>query len=691
MIARIPCSRAVALVLATLASSASLAEMSAKPTVEEVIVTGYRPGDATSSSKTDVSALENPQAISVVTADLMQDQGITRLADALRNVSGISRSSTYGFFDSYQIRGYDAAYGSIFLDGLKNGNVAGEVNELGGLEQIEVVKGPASGLFGASPLGGVVNLVSKRPKETSFVNVALTTGSYDAIESAVDANAPLTETGSLLGRLNVIYKDREEFVDFSSSERIYVAPALTWRPTDAMELTLLTRYQRDELSPWSPVTAWGTILPNPNGELPVSFAVNDDDQRARYDQESKQAGYEFVYRFSDALRLTQNLRYEETEDSWNQWMFAAGISEDLTTIGRYFYGPFDQTTRDLGVDTRLNAEFSTGAVRHKVLTGIDYVRSKNHSLQTGLYDGLQNPLSLFPPDYSAPLVPASDPLFEGSGRSAQLGFYVQDHLNFGERLTVTLGGRWDEVETDDQKDRAFSPTVGATWALSPSVSLYANAAESFTPTPSWQTRADGSLLPPETGENIETGIKFANAERGLAGMVSIFQLTRKNVATEDPDNMFFYIVTGEQRSRGVEVETAWTPSDAIDVRLAYTWIEAEITKDNTYPVGLRLPNVPRNNVSVWGKYTVPSGPLANLGMSLGLVYNGDKQFYEGEVYQLSGYTLVDAGLSYDIAGWTTQLTLNNLFDERYFPDACCLDRVTPGEPRNWQLRVQKSW
>jgi iron complex outermembrane receptor protein len=107
MTTRIQCRRAIALAFTTLASSASLAEMSARPTVEEVIVTGYRPGDATTSSKTDVSALENPQAISVVTADLMQDQGITRLADALRNVAGVSRSSTYGFFDSYQMRGYD--------------------------------------------------------------------------------------------------------------------------------------------------------------------------------------------------------------------------------------------------------------------------------------------------------------------------------------------------------------------------------------------------------------------------------------------------------------------------------------------------------------------------------------------------------------------------------------------------------
>ncbi len=686
----VPRKRAV-LVLTALASSASLAQTATKPTVEEVIVTGYRPGDATTSSKTDVSALENPQAISVVTADLMQDQGITRLADALRNVAGVSRSSTYGFFDSYQIRGYDAAYGSIFLDGLKNGNVAGEVNELGGLEQVEVVKGPASGLFGASPLGGVVNLVSKRPKNTAFASIALTTGSYDRLEAAVDANAPLTQTGSLLGRLNVIFKDQDEFVDFSASERIYIAPALTWQPTEATSLTLLTRYQRDQLSPWSPVPAWGTILPNPNGELPLTFSVNDDDQRARYDQESQQAGYEFVHRFNDSLRLTQNLRYEESKDSWNRWMFAAGISEDLTTIGRYYYGPFDQTTRDLGVDTRLNAEWDTGAVTHKILTGIDYARSKNHALQAGLYEGERNPLPMFPPDYLAPLDPGSDPLFESGGRSSQLGFYLQDHLNFGERLTVTLGGRWDEVETDDQKDHAFSPTVGVTWALTPGVSLYANAAESFTPTPSWQTRFDGSLLPPETGENIETGIKFTNAERGLAGMVSLFQLTRKNVATEDPEHMFFYIVTGEQRSRGLEVEAAWTPSDAIDVRVAYAWTDAEITEDNTYPVGLRLPNVPRNNVSVWGKYTVPSGPLENLGMSLGLLYNSDKQFYEDEVYKLSGYTLIDAGLSYDIAGWTAQLSVNNLLDERYFPDACCLDRVTPGEPRNWQLRVQKAW
>jgi iron complex outermembrane receptor protein len=679
-----------------------------KPTeIDGVTVTGTKIGHAVG-LKSDTPILETPRAVSVITAQTLQEQGITRLADALRNVAGVSRSSTYGYFDSYQIRGYDAAYGSIFLDGLTSGNVAGAVNELAGLEQVEVIKGPASALFGASPLGGVINLVSKRPKAEPSLDIGVATGSYDLREVTVDANRALTRDGSLLGRVNIVYRDSDDFVDYAHSQRIYVAPALTWKIGADTSLTLLGRYQRDYDSPWSPVSAWGTILPSVNGPWDVRRSVNGRGaQKAVNNVNAKQIGYVFDHRFSDTLSFSQNVRYENRETYWNRWMFVSGfvnapgrgvvggVQQDHV-LGRYLYGPFSETDKDFAADSRVTATFDTGSIGHKVLAGIDYRRTRSSNVGTGNYNASENPLDILNPNYDAPYTPgpaAGDPI---KGRTSQVGFYLHDHVTVGERLTLTLGGRWDTAKSGGQEDSKFSPSAGATWSLTPEVSLYANYSKSFTPTPSWQTRFDGSLLPPETGENIEAGLKTLTGDGKLSGMVSIYQLTRQNVATEDPAHLFFYVVTGEQRSRGVEVEGAWRPTTAVEITAAYSHIDAKVTKDNVLPVGLPLANFPKDALNLWGKYTVRSGPFAKLGISLGALYNSDRHFNEvagGVVtlYTLPSYTLFNAGLSYPFGPWNVNLNVDNLTDERFFPDACCLDRITPGEPRNWRLSLRRGF
>lgn len=665
--------------------------------VDSVTVLSARLAQPTA-TKSGVAVLETPQAVSVITAETLREQGITRLADALRNVAGVSRSSTYGYFDAYQIRGYDAAYGSVYLDGLTSQNVAGAVNEMAGLEQIEVVKGPASALFGSAPLGGVVNMVSKRPKADRFLDVGLATGSYDLREATIDANAPLALDGDLTGRVNLVYRDADAFVKNSHSQRIYVAPALAWKISDDTTLTLLGRYQRDYASPWSPVSARGTILPSAYGELPVDFAINGTGvQRAVNNLNAKQVGYVLEHRFSDALNFSQTLRYEHRQTYWNRWMFVAGFLDDNVVggvqqghvLGRYSYGPFAETDKDFAVDSRLTWTFDTGAIGHRILAGVDYRRSKGTTAGNGDYNPASYPLDILNPDYTTPYVVDDSGFYTASAQTSQIGYYLHDHVSLGERLTLTLGGRWDTAKSGTQEDSKFSPHVGATFTLRPGAALYANYSKSFTPNSAYQLTFEGGLLPPETGENIEAGLKVDLASGALSGMISVYQLTRQNVATDDPAHPNFYIVTGEQRSRGVEVEGAWHPIAAFQLRAAYARTDAKITKDNTYPVGIPLANFPENSLNLWGRYTVQSGALAKLGISLGMLYASDRHIYESALYTLPAYTVWNAGLSYDFGSWDTQLTVDNLTDKRYFPDACCLDRVTPGAPRSWRLAARR--
>ncbi|MGC3981997.1 MAG: TonB-dependent siderophore receptor [Steroidobacteraceae bacterium] len=676
--------------------------------VDDANEPGVTPVGNAASSKSDIPLIESPQAISVVTEQTIKEQGITNLADALRNVAGVSRSSTYGYYDSYTIRGYDAAYSSLFVDGLQFNSLSGTNHELAGLEQVEVIKGAASILYGATPLGGIVNLVSKRPRAENFLETSVATGSYNLIESSVDANAMFNDNGSVLGRMNIVYRDADDFVDYSGENRLYVAPALTWQLADTTSLTLLGRYQRDRDNPWSPLIAYGTVLPSAYGQLPLSFSVGRDGAYiAIQNQDRQQIGYAFQHAFNDSVKFEQNLHYSKSKAYWNNWAFSDDVINSSFVNGVQqshiwgldVYGPFTENDTDFAVDSRVQMQWATGGVTQKVMAGVDFKRNGfDYHEDGGNYDTTVNTLDILNPNYNAPLIHDPAAAYAADGKSRQTGYYLQDHIGFGESFFLTLNGRWDDVLRDEIKDTAFSPNVGINYFIVPDISLYASWSKSFTPQYSWMVDINGNTLPPEKGRNIEAGVKFGDAAQPFNGMISLFELTRQNVANEDPANPFFYVVTGEQRSRGIEVEGAWMPAAAWKLSLAYSYLDAVITRDYVFPTGVQLSNVPRHNLYVTGKYEVQDGPLARLTANLAVLYNSRKNSslytydYDGDgndepAIPLPGYTLVDAGLAYPIAGWKTQLNVSNIFNKRYYPDAGYFTRVTPGEPRNWQLTL----
>lgn len=681
---------------------------------ESILVTGTRLDAPVEAGKTDIPLLETPQAISVVSAQDIEARGVTRLSEALRTVAGVSRSTTYGFYDAYTIRGFDAAYGSVYLDGLINEAGVGLNQELSAIEQIEVLKGPSSMLFGQAPLGGLINLVSKRPQNDAFVKATVSTGSWDLIESTVDANAPLNASGTLLARVNLTYRDADSFVRNSGINRIFVAPAVTWKPGAETTLTVLGRYQRDHDNPISPVPAYGTVLPG-LVPIPEDFSINNaGSQRVVNNRNRYQIGYIFDHRFSDAISFSQTLRYTHRKEYWNRWMFAAGFIDadgnysdvPTDTIGRYFYGPYNATDKDFAVDSRFKGTIKTGGIVHEWLAGVDYRQNRSTYFSAGDYDPTHFPLSIANPDYNQILDTGFVQGAPGGSKAHQTGIYVQDHLKFGDLVTLTLGGRYDWAEAAGQKDHAFSPRIGATLKLTEGVNAYASWSKSFVPQLYSQQvvgfDADGNPIggpvPPERGKNIELGVKFAPAGTNLSGSLAIYQLTRQNVTTADPVYLDFSVVTGEQRSRGVEAELQWQPFAGFSLNLAYTYVDAKVTKDNFFTVGAPLSNVPKHNVGAFAQYEVPEGPLTGLGATLGVTYNSKRN---GDIYSmqpdgsvllwLPAYTLVDAGLSYKRDGWGVQLTVANLFDKRYFPDTGGIDRVTPGNPRNWRLTLSREF
>jgi iron complex outermembrane receptor protein len=687
-----------------------------------IVVTGEHFREEVASGKDTVPLIEIPQAISVVPAEQLKLRGVTRIADALFTVAGASRSSTYGFYDAYTLRGFDAAYGSLYLDGLINGaGGGGSNNELFGLESVEVVKGPASALFGGGSLGGIINLVSKRPVlDSAFANFSASTGSYDLFEGSVDANLPLNAERTLAARFVGLYRDSGSFVRFAGQNRIYLQPSLTWQVAPSTRFTAIATLKRDNDNPWGPLPAYGTVFPFDDGTyLPRDFAVsNGGDQKPVQRENRKTVGYFLDHDFTDTLHFSQTARYTHRTTFWDRWIFADGYLDDEVgedgkpipgtgrTIGRYYYGPYNETYKSVLADNRLTWKASTGFVRHNLLGGVDYRKTRSHYDSDADYDPSHFPLDALDPDYFAPLNPVSSP-YSGSGKGSQLGFYVQDHMELGDAVTLTFNGRWDRAKSDGELQTAFSPRVGATWMVVPGVSLYGSWSKSFTPQYGSQVvlEVDGDgnpsvigQAPPERGRNIEAGAKFDLAQANLSGMVSVYQLTRSDVLTADLQFPMYSRVSGKQRSEGAEVELHWRPAQGFSLDFAYAYIKARYVEDSDFPAGTRLPNIPRHTASVFASYVVPEGMLAGLGGNLGVAYISTRQTYDAYPYPgqdplmvLKDYTLVNGGISYAFSSWEAQVNVNNIFDKRYFPDACCLSRVTPGEPRNWRLTVRKSF
>jgi iron complex outermembrane recepter protein len=689
---------------------------------DDIIVTCLQLREQVSSGKDSVPLIELPQAISVVSAEQLKQRGVVRIADALFSVAGASRSSTYGFYDAYTLRGFDAAYGSLYLDGLINeAGGGGSNNELAGLESVEVVKGPASSLFGGGSLGGIINLVSKRPVlERDFADLSLSTGSYNLVEGTVDANAALNADRTIAARLVAVYRDSDSFVRFAGFNRIYLQPSLTWAMGDRTKLTVLGTFKRDDDNPFGPQPAYGFVFPLADGTyLPRDFAVsNGGDQKPIQRETRKTIGWMFDHGFTDDLSFSQTGRYMHRKTFWDQWMFADSFLDDAVdgdgnviagsgrTLGRYYYGPYYDTTKSFLVDNRLRLKVQTGFLRHNLLGGVDYRRTTSRYSGDGDYDPSHFPLDVFDPDYFAPLNPVSS-TYAGADKNSQIGFYVQDHIEIGEAVTLTLNGRWDRAKSNGELQTAFSPRVGATWEVTSGVSLYGSWSKSFTPQFGSEIvlEVDGSgapsvigQAPPERGENMEAGAKFDLRAAHVSGMVSLYRLTRNNVLTADPQFPMFSRVSGKQRSKGAELELHWRPAGGFGLDFAYAYIKARYVEDETYPVGTPLPNIPKHNASLFGSYVVPDGPLAGLGGNLGIAYNSNRYVYDAYPYPgqdplmvLKDYVLVNGGLSYAIGDWQAQINVNNIFNKRYVPDACCLSRVTPGEPRNWRLTLRRSF
>ncbi|KAA2214670.1 TonB-dependent siderophore receptor [Teichococcus oryzae] len=629
-------------------------------------VPGYVAPVTTTGSKTDTPLIEAPQSVGVVTRDQIDDQAAQSVSQALRYTAGVlGEIRPSARYDSVFVRGFggqgtNAAFVN-FLDGLRQGRglYFGVPNtDPWLLERIEVLRGPASVLYGQTGAGGLVNLVSRRPSADHVNEVRLEAGSHALMQTAFDLGGRLTEDGTLLYRLTGIARRSDTQYDHTEEERIAIAPALTWRPDDNTSVTVLASYQHDpEGGFYNFVPASGTVLPNPVGTIRRNF-FGGDPAYDRYHRTQAAIGYQFEHRLDDVWKVRQNFRYSHIDAEVYVLSVRSVANNRTGNRGATFVSDHANA---FALDNQAQADFTTGALRHTMLFGADWQRTSSRARQ-GM--GPAPSIDLFAPVYHQPIPPIfTTPAGLTNQELDQLGFYVQDQVALG-RWRFNLGLRYDRASIgttthlasganaaqESQFDDKVTWRAGALYLFDNGVAPYASYSTSFLPnTGTAAPQRGGGTFSPTTGEQYEVGVKYQPPGRNSFVQLAAYHITQQNVLTADPLYATYSVQQGEIRSRGIELEGRASLSDSLDLIGAYSYIDAEVTKSSAAGVaGNRVPQVPNHIASGWANYSFRDGPLRGLSLGGGTRFIGSTYGNDTNTFKVDAVTLFDAALRYDL-------------------------------------------
>jgi len=648
-------------------------------------VTGYVAKQTTAGSKTDTPIEKVPQSVTVIGAEQLEAQQPLKLDQALSYTAGVT-GAPYGYDSRTNwvfIRGFDASQTGIFLDGLPLYQYAFGSFYIDPyqLERVEVLRGPSSTLYGGGNLGGILNLVSKRPTDQPFREVEAGVNTWGQAYTGFDLGGKIDDAGVWSYRVNGKIAGGGYEVDKAKGFQGYIAPSLTYKPNDATSLTLLgsfTSMDLDHTGGFLPY--YGTVKPASFGYISRSFysAEPSDDM---YRRQQALLGYEFKHDFNDAWTFRQNVRYGylDTRERYaypygyydpNNAVYGGGNPQPITPDNELYRIGFEQHTiaNILSADNQLEGKFDTGPLAHDVLFGIDY-KYYNINQSQALFNA--TPISATDPVYGAPQGATGAPYIRQHYTMNQLGAYLQDQISFADNWLLTLNGRYDRVWTEsrgtanfDGTEGAFSGRAGLSYAFSNGITPYVSVARGFDPVIG--SDYAGKPFKAQTGVQYEAGLKYRPSFFDGLITVAYYDLTKQNVLTNDTAHLFFQNQLGEVRSRGLEFEAQANVTDALKMTAAFTTSRITIEKDtDSTVIGKRPSIVPETTASLWADYTFQEGILKNLGLQGGIRYLGSSYADNQNLYKVPSAVLFDAGVHYKYKDWDFAVNVNNVFDKRY--------------------------
>lgn len=642
--------------------------------------TQYKAPDASTATKTSTPIMETPMSIQVVPKSVLNDQQAFRLEDALNNVSGVFPQQGFGQVESFNIRGFETF--DYYRDGVRFQSALTQTGsrETANLERIEVLKGPASLLFGRIQPGGMINLVTKKPQATPYYSVQQQFGSFNTFRTTADATGGLNEGNSLLYRLNFAYEDRSSFRQFVDNHHFFVAPVLQWRISDRTQITAEMEYKTGSSTPDLGFPAIG----NRPANLPVQRNLGEPFSKSNFDE--YQAGVNWSHAFNDQWEIKHRSNLQLTKQNDNS-VLPLGLQANNRTLDRFFAGFRNNKTETYTTNLDLTGEFDTLGIKHTVLMGGDYFHFNNSAT---LIDNFAFPsIDILNPIHGGSTVrePADDFFFDT--KEEWFGLYFQDQMKLPYNVHVLAGFRYDNAkiksistfagatDTLNSKQDRISPRVGLTWQPIKQLSFYGNYVENFGVPNIFAAGLNGLPLRAETAQQWEAGIKTELFDGRFNASAAWFQLTKQNVATGHPDPALagqgFSVQTGEAQNEGVELNMSGELLPGWNVIANYAYTVSEITRANDITQGNSLPNVPKHAGNIWSTYAFQNKTLRGLRIGGGVTLRGKREGNRENNFQMPGYTLVNLMTSYAMkvgkTRVTAQLNVNNLFDKEYFPSS----------------------
>lgn len=664
----------------------------------EIVVKAFRARTAT---KTDALLTETPQAISIITADEIANRGAIGLQEALRYTAGV-RTEINGSdlrFDYFSARGFAA---TDYLDGMVQPDSYNTARtDVYTLERVEVLRGPSSVLYGQGTAGGIVNSMTKRPRDQFAAEVGLEYGSYNRKQAQFDVTGPLGSSGVVSGRLVGVFRDADNQFDFGKDNRKLLSPSLSFKAGEQTEITLIGLYQDDKAgSVFAYLPVQATLQASPGRRLPDDTFLGEPSFNI-FDRKQTTGSLLVQHRFSDAVTFDGGVRYSHASgydggiygEIWNG-VDNPFVDPDQTLLPRYRWD-WKVRTAVLTTDNRVQWRLNAGGLEHNFLSGVDYSHIDYDTASA--YAGGAEPLNIYSPTYGngvidAPLSPFSEQI------AKQLGFYLQDQIRIHERATVVLGARRDRVTTDlegedRQIDKATTMRVGVTYRITDTVTPYGSYAESFIPTIGLDFY--GNRFKPQRGVQYEAGVKW-QPDRNTLLTLAGFNLKGTNKPETDPENGNNTIQRGEVTSKGFELEAIRRLPENYSVSLSYNYIDMKVSRSSDpLEEGFPVSAVPKHQISAWGEKTMTLGEGLAGRIGLGVRRMGQTQeaaiFSDGIVRLTSpDFTLVDALLAVDFNRYTLSLNATNLLDERYYGSCSVRTACSVGYRRNivarWTFR-----
>ena len=639
--------------------------------IETVVVTGHMiTTDASAATKTDTPIIETPQSISVINQQQLILQNPQDISQAIGYSAGVTPAQ-FGYdprFPQFQMRGFSEFYNGIFQDGLRlfGNSFIAPLLEPYGLEEMELVRGPTSVLYGQNAPGGLVNIVSKRPEADPFGEVEVQIGNYDRYDGRFDVNGPLTDDGSVLARLTGVYRESGTQYRFTPDDETYLAPSVTVHPWSGATFTVLGSFQR--------VAGGESDQFYAKYMLPLGYpqtVYHGEDHFDHSTQRTYNIGYQFNQQLGSDWTLNQSFRYSNAK---SDLQFPNVLYFDTaTTIARQAENLSNALTATT-VDTNVVGKVSTGPFDHTLIFGVDY---QNSPIKIRDLIGPAPDLNYFDPVYGLPIPKPTMLASAANQRTEQTGIYAQDQIKYGDHWALTGGLRQDWATTSTknfagydyfgtgvlskQNDQALTGRIGLVYLSDIGLAPYVSYSTSFLPQSG--TDFEGNAFSPLNGKQVEGGIRYQPKSGWISAMASVYDLTEQHVLSSDPDpaHLGFDVETGEERSRGFEFETQVNPLAGLNFTAAYTYDDVRITK-STDPTELNHHpmDTPPTQISLFADYTFQDGPLEGFGGGGGLRYASESFDASDNLHLNGAQTYFDADLHYEFDKWRLAVNATNL-------------------------------